>query len=355
LTALRAKQAGTIPAQAPTSQPTLEEAQNTFNQVNSELTETPIQKATRELAEAQTQMRQTGIKADEAAKALAARRLNEGLAETPPNSPYDKPEQAVPVDPQGPLSKLKAWAQVHGFLPPQAAPIAPQTPIPAAYRPQPEPQGNPQSHTLTTAKGSLNELMQNLSRLQQQANPTPQGPYQNPIWAAQHPLPSRIELSEHPIDMATGKPVDSDVNELARQMEIERPDLIDLRDLRLGFGNVEPPSPSTGEVFKAGNAALKQMGAEPSVQPELKGSTTDRGFAMTAYQDYVQQTTAKQLEYAKQLADAKQLGASAGQIRQMQIDQNRHLADRKAAAQKMLPHVQKGNDEEFNKLWQGRP
>jgi hypothetical protein len=355
LTALRAKQAGTIPAQAPTSQPTLEEAQNTFNQVNSELTETPIQKATRELAEAQTQMRQTGIKADEAAKALAARRLNEGLAETPPNSPYDKPEQAVPVDPQGPLSKLKAWAQVHGFLPPQAAPIAPQTPIPAAYRPQPEPQGNPQSHTLTTAKGSLNELMQNLSRLQQQANPTPQGPYQNPIWAAQHPLPSRIELSEHPIDMATGKPVDSDVNELARQMEIERPDLIDLRDLRLGFGNVEPPSPSTGEVFKAGNAALKQMGAEPSVQPELKGSTTDRGFAMTAYQDYVQQTTAKQLEYAKQLADAKQLGASAGQIRQMQIDQNKHLADRKAAAQKMLPHVQKGNDEEFNKLWQGRP
>jgi len=352
LAALRVKQAGTIPAPAST-QPTLEEAPNTLNQVNSELTETPIQKATRELAEAQTQMRQTGIKADEAAKALAVRRLNEGLAETPPNSPYDKPEQAVPVDPAGPLSKLKAWAQVHGFLPTQAAPIAPQTPVPAA---QPEAQGNPQSHTLTTAKGSLDELMQNLSRLQHQANPTPtQGPYQNPIYAAQHPLPSRIEISEHPIDLATGQPVESDMNELARQMEIERPNLIDLRDLQLDFGSVEPPSPSTGEVFKAGNAALKQMGAEPSVQPLLKGSTTDRGFAMAAYQDYVQKTTAKQLEYARQLADAKQLGASADQIRQMQIDQNKHLADRIAAAQKMLPHAQKGNDEEFNKIWQERP
>jgi flagellar biosynthesis chaperone FliJ len=97
------------------------------------------------------------------------------------------------------------------------------------------------------------------------------------------------------------------------------------------------------------------MGAEPSVQPLLKGSTTDRGFAMAAYQDYVQKTTAKQLEYARQLADAKQLGASADQIRQMQIDQNKHLADRIAAAQKMLPHAQKGNDEEFNKIWQERP
>ena len=347
---LRARQAK---QNAPT--PSLSEAQRTFESVQNDLGETPIQKAARELSQAQEQMRQTGIKADEAAKQLAARRLSEGLAETPPQSPYDKPEQAVPVDPQGPLAKLKAWAQVHGFLPAEPTPMAPQTATLPHNRPLPEPEGNPQSHTLVTAKGSLDELMSNLSRLQQQQPPQLQGPYQNPIYAAQHPLPTRIELSSEPIDTTTGKPVESDIDELARQLEIERPDLIDLRDAKISFGNAEPKEPSAQEVFEAGNKALKQMGAEPSTVPSLAGSSTDKGFAMSAYQDYMQQTTAKQLEYQKQLADAKQLGASADQIRQMQIDQNKHLGDRKTAAQKMLPFIKKGDEVGFNTVWQGRP
>jgi hypothetical protein len=332
---LRAKQAGTIQGQPPASD---EEAMRTFNTVNADM-ENPLQKAARQLAEAQEIMRTTGIQAADAAREQAVRELNRGLvAPTPPNSQFTQPHQAIPTTPDSTSSQIKQLGQQMGIIPP-------------------EPEGNPQSHTLGTAAGSLEEQMMNLQRNSAAAEAAArakapggvlEGPNQNRYYGLSGLDPSvPVTLSQNEINPLTGKQIvkggrppltQAEIDEAARAEEIKRPGLAQtVWDGTFDFGQSQEKTPTTAP------------------KPATNAPITEASLRNSALQDYMKETAAKRLDYNNQIANAQKLNATSEQLRKMKIEFDDHIQKRVNVATEAMPLLRKQRWEDFDELWGSRP